>query len=132
VHAVSGFLLGERCNILDSAQFSDRSVGTFFMRVAFEAHHNASLTGIRSAFETIAGRTKARVLIMVSRFGHCLNDRCFGTPPATSDRNSGHRFEQSRLRRRAGRLRGYQRLHPAVLLGGMASGKAAYLNSAAG
>jgi hypothetical protein len=29
-------------------------------------------------------------------------------------------------------LRGCQRLHPAVLLGCMASGKAAYLNNAAG
>jgi hypothetical protein len=56
--------------------------------VAFESHHEASLADIRSAFETIAGkfamswhihdcRTKARVLIMVSRFGHCLNDPLF-------------------------------------------------------
>ena len=36
VHAVSGFLANQRCNILDSQQFGDPATGKFFMRVHFE------------------------------------------------------------------------------------------------
>jgi len=36
VHAVSGFLANQRCNIVDSQQFRDPATGKFFMRVHFE------------------------------------------------------------------------------------------------
>jgi formyltetrahydrofolate deformylase len=89
VHAVSGFLLEHGCNIVDSAQFGDPDTRRFFMRVAFTSASPAagaeSAAGLRTAFVPVADRfgmtfeirdlaVKPRVLIMVSRFGHCLND----------------------------------------------------------
>ena len=86
VAAVSGFLATHRFNIRDSAQFGDAETGLFFMRVSCEdLEGNRSAESIRAAFAPVAapfGMTwgihdeavKARVLIMVSRFGHCLND----------------------------------------------------------
>jgi formyltetrahydrofolate deformylase len=90
VHAVSGFLFEHGCNIIDSAQFGDPDTCRFFMRVAF-AHGPSGTRGarpaaeLRTAFAPIAARfgmtfeirdltVKPRVAIMVSRFGHCLND----------------------------------------------------------
>lgn len=91
-------LLAERgCNITESAQFSDRN-GSFFMRVRFDAPSGADRSELTRAFEGIEQRFRmnwtihdpavpARVLIMVSRFGHCLNDLLFrqqsGTLPIT-------------------------------------------------
>jgi formyltetrahydrofolate deformylase len=89
VHAVSGFLLGHGCSILESQQFNDRAAGTFFMRVAFESVNTASRIGtLRSEFASLSqrysmewrlldGRQPQRTLIMVSKFGHCLNDLLF-------------------------------------------------------
>ena len=79
VHAVSGFLTDRRCNILDSQQFGDPTTGKFFMRVHFDGD------GPASAFGAIAERygmdwqlhdeaVRSRLLVMVSREGHCLND----------------------------------------------------------
>ena len=58
VHAVSGFLAGRGCNILDSAQYGDPDSGRFFMRVHFAAapdgtpgEHGQALTG---AFAAVA------------------------------------------------------------------------------
>ncbi|QCB96264.1 formyltetrahydrofolate deformylase [Arthrobacter sp. PAMC25564] len=89
VHAVSGFLLENGCDILDSKQFGERSEGHFFMRVHFASDGDASTADtLRSAFGPVAERfgmhwhlrahgEKRRVLIMVSKFGHCLNDLLF-------------------------------------------------------
>ena len=88
VHAVSGFLVDNDCNILDSAQFSERSTNTFFMRVAFSVEKAASHAALKDGFAAIAdkfamtwqlhdSKVKPRVLIMVSRFGHCMNDLLF-------------------------------------------------------
>lgn len=86
VHAVSGFLAGTGCNIVDSAQFGDSTTERFFMRVSFDVTDGVqdigSLTG---GFLPVANRfgmnwelhdttIRPRVLLMVSRFGHCLND----------------------------------------------------------
>ncbi|WP_051380704.1 formyltetrahydrofolate deformylase [Bradyrhizobium sp. WSM1743] len=87
VHAVSGFLASHGCNIRDSAQFSDRSVGRLFMRVSFDAP-GISLTHLHSEFAEVAApfdmtwefhdcKSKPRLLIMVSKAGHCLNDLLF-------------------------------------------------------
>lgn len=87
VHAVSGLLVEHGGNIVESQQFGDRSSGTFFMRVQFATGaDNAGQLG--SAFMSVAqqyGMTwrldrvgdRTRVLIMVSRYGHCLNDLLF-------------------------------------------------------
>ena len=88
VHAVSGVLFRHGGNILESAQFSDPRDGRFFMRVAaaadarfdaaaFEAEFARVAAEFGMAFEISDPRKPARVLLMVSRFGHCLNDLLF-------------------------------------------------------
>jgi formyltetrahydrofolate deformylase len=85
VSAISTFLAGEGCNITDSAQFDDVHTGNFFMRVSFRSEEGRSLDELRQGFAAIAGKmgmeaeffdedVKRKVIIMVSRFGHCLND----------------------------------------------------------
>jgi len=85
VAAVSGFLSEQGGNILDSAQFGDGNTGLFFMRVEFELRQAVEIDGLRSNFTTISERfrmnwqihdlsRRPRLLIMVSKFGHCLND----------------------------------------------------------
>ena len=92
VHAVSGFLVERGCTIVDSAQFGDPDTRRFFMRVAFSQLDvvGGPTTGeaLRAAFAPIALRfgmtfeirdltVKPRIAIMVSRYGHCLNDLLF-------------------------------------------------------
>ena len=86
VHAVSGFLLNHGGNILASQQFDDRLSGRFFMRVHMEFTRPApTLEALRHGFAEVATQhamdfefidiaTPTRTLIMVSKFGHCLND----------------------------------------------------------
>jgi formyltetrahydrofolate deformylase len=89
VHAVSGFLLEHGCDIIDNKQFGERSEGHFYMRVHFISEGNEStLQELRDSFAPVADRfgmrwqlerqgSKRKVLIMVSKFGHCLNDLLF-------------------------------------------------------
>ncbi|WP_144662190.1 formyltetrahydrofolate deformylase [Paenarthrobacter nicotinovorans] len=89
VHAVSGFLLEHGCDIIDNKQFGDRAEGHFFMRVHFASSGDEStLETLRAAFCPVGEKygmnwqlerqgSKRRVLIMVSKFGHCLNDLLF-------------------------------------------------------
>src|SRR6476661_6226652 len=89
VHAVSGFLLENGCDIVDNKQFGERSEKHFFMRVHFASDGDEStLDVLRSSFAPVAEKfgmswrlerhgSKRRVLIMVSKFGHCLNDLLF-------------------------------------------------------
>ncbi|MBP0588910.1 formyltetrahydrofolate deformylase [Paraburkholderia sp. LEh10] len=89
VHAVSGFLFERGSNILDSAQFGDSHTGEFFMRVHFQqVGGDPGLEALRAAFATLAeqfgmrwelhdANVKPRVVIMVSKIGHCLNDLLF-------------------------------------------------------
>ncbi|KRE68126.1 formyltetrahydrofolate deformylase [Arthrobacter sp. FX8] len=89
VHAVSGFLLEHGCDIIDNKQFGERSEGHFFMRVHFVSEGDEStLDTLRKSFAPVADKfgmrwqlerhgSKRRVLIMVSKFGHCLNDLLF-------------------------------------------------------
>jgi formyltetrahydrofolate deformylase len=85
VAAVANFLLERQCNIVDSAQFGDAANQLFFMRVCFVAESSTEVSAIRDAFNTVARRfamqwaihdasVKHRVMLLVSRFGHCLND----------------------------------------------------------
>lgn len=78
-------LLGEGCNILDSQQFGDPDTGRFFMRVHFDAEQTRGREALVTAFGPIGERFgmswqlyelahRPRLLIMVSRQGHCLND----------------------------------------------------------
>ena len=86
VHAVTGFLLDAGRDIVELKQFGDRRAGQFFMRVDVAGADAPGLTeAMSAAFEPIAQEldaqwtlapkgTKRRVLIMVSKFDHCLND----------------------------------------------------------
>ncbi|WP_426342311.1 formyltetrahydrofolate deformylase [Pseudoduganella sp. S-14] len=89
VHRVSGFLAEHGCNIIDSAQFGDAETQRFFMRVHF-AREDAAVTDavLRKDFATVAeamgmewalhdAHAKPRVMLMVSKIGHCLNDLLF-------------------------------------------------------
>lgn len=86
VHAVAGFLADRGCNILDSAQFGDVSNNRFFIRVCFSGTHSlerlaGEFTELADAFamQWSLNDTAIRpgVVIMVSKFGHCLNDLLF-------------------------------------------------------
>ena len=90
VFSVSRFLVDHHCNIVQSQQFGDPETGTFFMRVQFEPSSDAIVDAddLRERFGVIAGQfgmswrlvdaaRQMRVLIMVSKFGHCLNDLLF-------------------------------------------------------
>ncbi|MRV72191.1 formyltetrahydrofolate deformylase [Duganella sp. FT92W] len=89
VHRVSGFLAEHGCNIIDSAQFGDSESQLFFMRVHFSLEE-AGVTDerLRAEFALLGSdmqldwelrdaRAKPRVLLMVSKIGHCLNDLLF-------------------------------------------------------
>jgi formyltetrahydrofolate deformylase len=89
VHHVSGFLAGHGCNIIDSAQFGDAQSALFFMRVHFASEDPAmSDAALRADFAEVARELnmnaqlhdagkKPRVMLMVSKIGHCLNDLLF-------------------------------------------------------
>ena len=90
VHHVSGLLLAQNGNILDAQQFGDEQTGRFFLRVHFALDDPNEIGALRSAL-TASETTfdlqwqihdlhkKSRLLIMVSKQGHCLNDLLFRT-----------------------------------------------------
>lgn len=89
VAAVSQHLFDRRANIEESQQFSDHRTGRYFMRVRFatgRAELDVDLW--RDEFASVAAEfdmtwemrpaaTAYRTLVMVSRFGHVLNDLLF-------------------------------------------------------
>lgn len=93
VYAVSGLLYQAGCNIIDSQQFGDvqseGGTGLFFMRVHFEAPAHLSAPGtldqlfthVRTQFgmeaQFHAQACRSRLLLLVSKHGHCLNDLLF-------------------------------------------------------
>ncbi|KAB8228795.1 formyl transferase [Aspergillus alliaceus] len=95
VHAVTAFLVQHKLNIIDSSQFGDTTSQRFFMRTHFKAETSEdvpqkTIEELREAFEPTAkslsmdfqlvpATQKPRVLIMVSKIGHCLNDLLFRT-----------------------------------------------------
>lgn len=85
VATVAGFLAEHGCNITDSSQFDDIETGRFFMRVSFVSEEGVGLEELRAGLAEPAKpfdmdyaihdeAEKMKVVIMVSRFGHCLND----------------------------------------------------------
>lgn len=82
VAAVSGAIAAHGGDILESAQFEDTETERFVMRVHFRA---PDIGVIDSALQNVAGEfdlsfklipanQRHRVLIMVSKFDHCLHD----------------------------------------------------------
>jgi formyltetrahydrofolate deformylase len=87
VAAVSGLLAEHGQTIAESSQFRDPSTNTFFMRVLFgpDTGRVMALDALRTGFAELAQgfamewelhdrAVKPRVLIAVSKFGHCLYD----------------------------------------------------------
>lgn len=85
VAAISTFLADQGCNITDSSQFDDLETGQFFMRISFVSEKGRDAAALTAAFAETSDEfdmdfafhdesQKMKVVIMVSRFGHCLND----------------------------------------------------------
>ncbi len=90
VSAVSTFLAQRNCNIADSQQFWDRKSNMFFMRVDFEFSDDNNIDKLKSQFLEIGNKFQMfwqivdplkplNVIIMVSKFDHCLNDLLYRT-----------------------------------------------------
>jgi formyltetrahydrofolate deformylase len=80
VHAVTGLLAAHGANILDSQEYGDPDSGRFFMRV-----HVTGTPELRAGLSELAEQfgmewtladtdERAKVLVLVSRQGHCLHD----------------------------------------------------------
>ena len=85
VAAIATYIAEHDCNITDSSQFDDAQTGIFFMRVSFKHDDTIDLDALSEGFTGIAEKfdmtfafhdaaQKMKVVLMVSRFGHCLND----------------------------------------------------------
>lgn len=86
IHTVTGVLAKHNLNILDLQQFSDPELQKFFMRVHFghaeSTDHlaepfSALAADLKMDYDIVPTAHKPRVLLMVSKTGHCLNDLLF-------------------------------------------------------
>lgn len=88
VHNVSGWLLEQNGNIVEAQQFGDAATNRFFLRIQFSLPEKQDVNALQTSFAPIAekfsmdaniydAQRKARLLILVSRQGHCLNDLLF-------------------------------------------------------
>ncbi|MEU5266271.1 formyltetrahydrofolate deformylase [Amycolatopsis sp. NPDC021455] len=87
VHAVTTFLVGQGCDIVEHQQFDDDVRGSLFLRTSFTRAEQTTVDDLTRAFAPVAGDfgmefefsdgTPPRILVMVSKFGHCLNDLLF-------------------------------------------------------
>ncbi|WP_446665990.1 formyltetrahydrofolate deformylase [Flexivirga sp. B27] len=90
LHAVTGFLVDHRADIREIKQFDDQLAARYVCRVDFvvpddhdpgTAALEQSLDALRSEWHLTArlrpATQKQRVLVMVSKFEHCLNDLLF-------------------------------------------------------
>jgi formyltetrahydrofolate deformylase len=87
VHAVSSFLFDHGCDIVEHQQFDDAVRRRLFLRTAFVCTKATDAHGLSADFAAVAdafgmtyevtGDQPQRVLVMVSKLGHCLNDLIF-------------------------------------------------------
>ncbi|WP_369135602.1 formyltetrahydrofolate deformylase [Modestobacter sp. I12A-02662] len=87
VHAVSSVLFQQGCDIVEHQQFDDALRGRLFLRTAFVCAGGTDPGRLTEAFRPVAdefgmdfqitGGQPPRVLVMVSKLGHCLNDLIF-------------------------------------------------------
>jgi formyltetrahydrofolate deformylase len=87
VHAVSSFLFEHGCDIVEHQQFDDAVRGQLFLRTAFVCSEDTDTDSLSAGFRAVAdefgmtyqvaGDRPPRVLVMVSKLGHCLNDLIF-------------------------------------------------------
>lgn len=82
---VMGVLAAQELNVVESHDFGDPESGVFFIRAAFEAPTGFQRSDFDAAFESVVqdfcmswtlrrAAEKPRVLVMVSKADHCLND----------------------------------------------------------
>jgi formyltetrahydrofolate deformylase len=82
---VATFLSSQGCNIVDAQQFNDQQSGRFFMRVEFDLQGAVEPESLRAEFAELAqsnqmdwrirlNREPQKVLLLVSKFDHCLGD----------------------------------------------------------
>ncbi|GAA5107204.1 formyltetrahydrofolate deformylase [Haloechinothrix salitolerans] len=88
VHAVTSFLVERACDIVEHQQFDDRVRGTLFQRTSFTCPApQATVADLSRQFGPVAREfemefelfddRETRILVMVSKAGHCLNDLIF-------------------------------------------------------
>ena len=87
VRAVSSFLFEHACDIVEHQQFDDAVRGQLFLRTAFVCAEETAPERMSAAFAPVAdefgmefsvtGDRPQRILVMVSKLGHCLNDLIF-------------------------------------------------------
>jgi len=88
VHAVTAFLFAHGCDIVEHQQFDDPIRGALFLRTEVVTAGDADAKQLSAAFATEVAEEFGmdftfsddrlhRVLVMVSRTGHCLNDLIF-------------------------------------------------------
>src|SRR3712207_526092 len=88
VHAVTAFLFAHGCDIVEHQQFDDPIRDALFLRTEVVTPGDVDARELSAAFRrevaeefamdfTLADDRPQRVLVMVSRMGHCLNDLIF-------------------------------------------------------
>ncbi|WP_028935292.1 formyltetrahydrofolate deformylase [Pseudonocardia spinosispora] len=90
VRAISTFLFEQGCDIVEHQQFDDAQSGSLFLRTSFVSAGTdlaSDVSRLTDAFAEVAerfdmtynvtGDRGQRVLVMVSKLGHCLNDLIF-------------------------------------------------------
>ena len=90
IRAVSGHLADAGCNVVDSQQFADPLTRRFFLRAEADPPAGLDLATLRGSFAAVGrhfgmdwalhdAADRPRLLILVSKAGHCLNDLLFRT-----------------------------------------------------
>ena len=88
VHAVSSFLFSRHCDIAEHQQFDETRSQAFFLRTTFVcADDSTDIDHLTAEFGSVATEFnmnfrfvdsgRPRVVVMVSKMGHCLNDLIF-------------------------------------------------------
>src|SRR5690625_255177 len=88
VHAVTEWLLKQQGNILEAQQYGDPETEHFFLRIHFGLPTAATPADLRERFDIVArafnmqaqihdAQKPARLLLLASKQGHCLNDLLF-------------------------------------------------------
>src|SRR5580698_7850333 len=85
VAAVSTYLFQQGGDIREAQQFDDTETNKFFARIAFDLTNGTGIDDLRAGFAAVAEpfkltytindhTTPRRVLLLVSKFDHCLVD----------------------------------------------------------
>ena len=115
IRAVAGHLADAGCNVVDSQQFADPQTRRFFLRAEADPPPGLDLDALRGSFAGVAHHfgmswalhphgARPRLLILVSKAGHCLNDLLFrwdsaGWPSGTACRSPTSRSRPAASRR---------------------------------